>query len=198
MPQRSTSRRARALRGTAAAAIATTIASTGHTFGGGEAPPLWLIVAVTVLASPVAVALVGRRRSLPRTAAAVAAAQIALHTVFAAIGPASLSATGSAHVHGPLVLGPAVAGLGHSAAHVSVGMLLAHSLAAVVTIALVVSGEQLLAVLARGIRRVLNRSHPPAPHLFPRVVVLSSGPRVARAPAHLSVLTRRGPPAFAR
>ncbi|MBM7751917.1 hypothetical protein JOE53_000637 [Microbacterium laevaniformans] len=198
MPHRSTSRRVRALRGTTAAAIATTIASTGHTLGGGQAPPLWLIVAVTVLASPVAVALVGRRRSLLRTAAAIAAAQIALHTMFAVIGPASLPAAGTGHVHGALSIGPAVAGSGHSAAHLGVGMLLAHALAAVVTIALVAYGERLVAVLARGIRRVLNRTHSPAPQSFPWVVIPSPGPRVARADAHLSVLTRRGPPAFAR
>ncbi|ODT22869.1 MAG: hypothetical protein BGN98_09845 [Microbacterium sp. 69-7] len=188
----------RALRGTTAAAIATTIASAGHTLGGGQAPPLWLIVAVTVLASPVAVALVGRRRSLLRTAAAIAAAQIALHTMFAVIGPASLPAAGTGHVHGALSIGPAVAGSGHSAAHLGVGMLLAHALAAVVTIALVAYGERLVAVLARGIRRVLNRTHSPAPQSFPWVVIPSPGPRVARADAHLSVLTRRGPPAFAR
>jgi hypothetical protein len=76
-------------------------------------------------------------------------------------------------------------------------MLLAHALAAVVTIALVAYGERLLAVLARGIRRVLNRAHSPAPQAFPGSSS-SPGPRVARADAHLSVLTRRGPPAFAR
>ncbi|WP_239498542.1 hypothetical protein [Microbacterium sp. PM5] len=198
MPQRSMSRRVRALRGTSAAAIATTIASTGHTFGGADAPPLWLIVAVTILASPVAVALVGRRRSLPRTAAAIAAAQIALHTVFAEVGPASLPAAGTGHVHGALTVGPTAADAGHHAAHFTLGMLIAHVLAAVTTVALVSYGEQLLAVLGRGIRRVLSRPRAVAPPAFPWVVLPSFAPRVARDKAHLSVLTRRGPPAFAR
>lgn len=199
MPLRSANRRVRALRGTTAAAIATTTASTGHTFGGGDAPPLWLIAAVTVLTAPIAVALIGRRRSLPRLAAAITAAQVALHAIFAAVGSAPSPAAGTGHVHESAAVAAAFTnGNDHAAGHFNTAMLIAHAVAALVTIGIVAYGERLLAVLAGGIRRVLNSAHVPAPHSFPRITVPSFPPRAARAETLLSVLTRRGPPAFSR
>lgn len=200
MPDRPTTRHLRALRGTAAAAIATTLASTGHTIGGGTPPPLWLLMAVTVLAAPVSVALVGGRRSFLRLAAAIAAAQIFLHAAFAAVG--SLSPLGGgAHEHPAMPMPmPMLAngGAPHTMGHLSPAMLCGHILAGLVTIALVAYGEQLLVVIARGIRRLLTRPQAAVPAVHPRVPVLSPVPRLAHAARFLTALTRRGPPPFAR
>ena len=44
-----------------AASVAVVVSATAHTLSGGGAPPAWLLVAVALLATPVAVALVGDR-----------------------------------------------------------------------------------------------------------------------------------------
>lgn len=193
MPETPTTRRARAVRGSAAAAVATTFASTGHTFAGGEVPPLWLLLAVTVLASPVAVALVGRRRSFPRLAAAVAAAQVALHASFAAVGTSAPTASGT-HTHMAM---PAL-GDAPTMAHTSSGMIVGHIAAAIVTIAVVAYGERLLAMIARGLRRLLARSVDVVPADHPRIPTPAHRTHAGVAALFLSALTRRGPPAFAR
>ncbi|AUG31219.1 hypothetical protein IC744_06405 [Microbacterium hominis] len=186
----------RALRGTAAAAIATTLASTGHTFGGGAAPSLWLLVAVTVLAAPLAVAMVGRRRSLPRLAAAIATAQIALHTAFAVVGGAApVTPAGHEHVMPGVAIGVATT---HAGGHLTAAMLIGHLVAALVTIALVAYGERLLAMIARGVRRLLARAAVTAPGPRPRAHAAPTDRRIALPLFLLSALRRRGPPAFAR
>lgn len=185
-------RRLRALRGTAAAAIAVLLASTAHTLSGGDAPPLWLIVAVTVLAAPLCVALVGRRRSVPRIAVSVVVAQLALHAAFAAVGtaaPAGPAALGSGHHHALLLW--EAGSSDPAAATMNVG----HALAALLTVVLLAWGEQLLAAIARGIRRLLRG----APAVFvghPQTVPMPS-PRRSRATTatFLRCLSRRGPPA---
>ena len=58
-----TPRHVRALRGTAAAWVATVVAATAHTLAGGGAPSPALVAAVGILASPFAVGLIGRRLS---------------------------------------------------------------------------------------------------------------------------------------
>ncbi|WP_255266105.1 hypothetical protein [Microbacterium hominis] len=196
MPERPMTRRLRALRGTAAAAIATTLASTGHTFGGGAAPSLWLLVAVTVLAAPLAVAMVGRRRSLPRLAAAIATAQIALHTAFAVVGGAApVTPAGHEHVMPGVAIGVATT---HAGGHLTAAMLIGHLVAALVTIALVAYGERLLAMIARGVRRLLARTGVTAPGPRPRAHAAPTDRRIALPLFLLSALRRRGPPAFAR
>jgi len=189
------SRPVRALRGSGAAAIATVLASTGHTIGGGTAPALWLIVAVTLLAAPLAVALVGRRRNLPRLAAAVAAAQIALHTAFAVVGDATPAA--SAHGHMSMVA-PTMAGPLPAVGHLSADMLAGHLVAALITIAAVAYGEQMVAMIARGIRRVLARVQQSAPAEHPVPPAFADDVRPDPSAPLLTALTRRGPPAFAR
>lgn len=181
----------RALRGSAAAAIAVVLAATAHTLSGGEPPPPWLVVAVTILAAPLCTLLVGRRRSLAGLAAAVAAAQLALHGAFAAVGaaaPAMGATPDGTHHHGALLL-PALAALDPAATTMGAG----HALAAVATLAVLAWGEGLLAGVARGIRRLLA---PPAMPALPRplgtrTVFLS---RRGAASALLHVVTRRGPP----
>ncbi|MFS0868001.1 hypothetical protein AB3M83_11800 [Microbacterium sp. 179-B 1A2 NHS] len=181
-------RQLRAVRGGSAAVVAVLLAATSHTVSGGTAPPLWLLAAVTLLAWPLAVALIGRRPSAARTAAAVSAAQALLHTAFATVGSARPRGLG-AHVHGPLTL--ASPGEGMS---IDVAMVAGHVLAAVVTTILLCTGEHLLRGIADGLRALLPAVPMtlPFPAPAPRAatgVLRAAGPRVT-----LSGLSRRGPP----
>lgn len=194
-------RAVRALRGSTDAACAVLIAGTAHTLSGGGAPPAWLMLAVTILAAPLCTLLVGRRPSRWRLAAAVAAAQLALHATFAAVGGAG--PIGAAHdaaamhgvhaMHADLLtlLAPAAGGVDPAAAVMTLG----HVLAAAITFAALAWGERMLAALARGIRRVLRPPYAPRPArpTSPRAAFL---PRRGPAPAFfLHCVTRRGPPA---
>ncbi len=148
-----------------------------------------------MLAWPVAVLLVGRRLTTAGTSAAVIVAQGLLHLAFAAIGTAAPRAAalhGSHHAdRGPLV----VADVGHL--HLDAGMIVAHLVAAALTVVVLTRGERALRGIARGVRRLLTR--PAAALALPAVPVLPTVPAdlpVVRP--FLSVLSRRGPPAFAR
>lgn len=185
--ERTAERRVRALRGSAAAAIAVLFASTAHTLAGGIAPPAWLVVSVTILAAPLCVALVGRRRSVVRLSAAVITAQVALHTAFAAIGSAAPAAMPAGHHH---LLLPLVASVDPAAATMSAG----HALAAVATIVTLGWGERMLAAIARGIRRLLTLAPQSAPHPHAAPASFSAPPRAVAAVSGHSV-SRRGPPA---
>lgn len=183
-------RHTRTLRGAAAAAVATWTAAVSHTIGGGEAPAPVLLGIVAVLATPVAVALAGRRLGLARLALTVLTAQMLFHVAFAAT--AGTGGTVRGHVHGrPLWTG------GESAASVlpDLGMFIAHIAAAVVTVVLLHRGERMLRALGRGIARLVA--------LAPDVVVLPwpvvpTRPAVHRvAPLQVRLaddLSRRGPP----
>ena len=184
---RTAGRGIRALRGTAAAAIAVLVASTAHTLAGGVAPPAWLVVAVTILAAPLSVALVGRRRSVLRLSAAVVTAQVALHAAFAAIGSAAPASMPAGHHH--LALPPDVS-VDPAATTMSVG----HALAAIVTIVILAWGERMLAAIARGIRRLLALAPHRLPHPHEVPTSFLQTPRAIAAVALHSV-SRRGPPA---
>ncbi len=195
--ERITQRRVRALRGTAAAAVAVLFASTAHTLSGGDAPPLWLILGVTILAAPLCIALVGRRRSLARSGLAVAAAQLALHAAFAAVGaaaPADAPAAmpGSAlrgHEHVMAMLGATT--MDPAATTMTIG----HGLAALVTFVVLAWSEAAAAAISRGIRHLLRRvpAHAaPHPAATPPV---ASAPAPVPAAVFLACVTRRGPPA---
>ena len=186
-------RRLRVARGGAAAAVATTIAATAHTLSGGTAPAPWLLVAVTALAWPLAVLLIGRRTSVLRTALAVTAAQALLHGAFSLVGDASPAAAVAhvhvdvhVHVHGRVALVPL-----ETADTTMTG---GHLLAAALTVVLIHTGERMLRAIAAGIRSALPSPATLAP--FP-----SPAPRLAPAGAPrpigrlvLSDLSRRGPP----
>lgn len=191
--ERMTQRRVRALRGTAAAAVAVLFASTAHTLSGGDAPPLWLIVGVTILAAQLCIALVGRRRTLIGLGLAVAAAQLALHAAFAAVGAAAPAATRGPTLDGHEHVMPM---LGVTAADPAAAtMTLGHVLAALVTFVVLAWGEAVVAAIARGIRHVLARV--PAHATTPPTTTpgLAPAPVHAPAPVFLACVTRRGPPA---
>lgn len=197
-------RRVRVLRGALAAAIAVLIASTAHTLAGGDAPPLWLAVAVAILAAPLCIALVGSRRSgaraLPRLAAAVATAQIALHAAFAAVGDTAprASAPGAPTVaahHHTLDMSALLGSAPSSITAMDATMTAGHVCAAALTFLVLAWGEQLIAAIARGIRQLLRRRalSPHRPHLRPAPVAGRDAP-VATRLLFLCAM-RRGPPA---
>lgn len=186
-------RHVRALRGVTAAWIATIVAATAHTLAGGGAPSPALIAATGVLATPFAVALVGRRPAAWRIASVVLAAQALFHVAFAMTAGADASADASAHVHHFTALGSsAPPGVVPDAP-----MLVGHVLAAGATVLALFSGERMLRALGRGIRSVLSRARSVATRpSSPRLVAAPTVPIRAVAAVALSGLSRRGPPAF--
>ena len=182
-------RRARALRGTASAAIATVFAATAHTISGGLAP-LWLIVVATALAAPAAVWLVGRAPSAWRTGLVVLASQGLFHTFFSIAGSADPTAPLS-HIHGATMT--ALAPLPHLHA-VGTNMTATHVLAAAVTVATLVAGERLVRLIHRGIRRFVRLMSPSVRARTPLLRAAVGSARVVPARRLRSSLSLRGPP----
>lgn len=184
-----TPRHVRTVRGAAAASAATIVAATAHTLAGGGAPAPLLVAGVGILASPFAVALIGRRLAAWRVAVTVLASQALFHLAFtltAGADPAALAGH-----HAPMT--------GDAAGIVlpDTPMLVGHLLAAGATVVVLYGGERMLRALGRGIRSLFSRAHAGGP--------LPSVPRLITAPARvtpltsralLSDLSRRGPPAL--
>lgn len=184
-------RHSRTLRGATAAAVATWTAAVSHTLGGGSFPAPALILVVTALAAPIAVALAGRRLGLGRLVVTVIAAQALLHVGFAATAGLDPSAP-TGHVHaGALPLTGGFASLVPDA-----GMTVAHAVAALLTIAVLFRGEQLLRLIARGVRDVFARAIVRLPAPASRVPLVSSVPDAPRLTPFTAVVSRRGPPSF--
>lgn len=185
-----TPRHIRALRGTVAAWIATIVAATAHTLAGGGAPSPAFVAAVGILASPVAVALVGGRLAAWRSGTAVLASQALFHTAFALTADADPTALHGHHV----------AHLGGDLAALVVPdgpMLAAHVLAAVATVFALFGGERMLRALSRGIRSVFARARTLAPRVpAPRLIAAPAVPSRGPVLIVLSDLSRRGPPAL--
>lgn len=183
-------RHVRTLRGAAAAWIATIVAATSHTLAGGGAPAPALVGILGILASPLAIAFVGRRLSAWRVGATVVASQALFHTAFAVTAGADPSAA-SGHVHHPTLGAAALtAGILPDAP-----MLVGHALAAVATILALYCGERMLRALGRGIRSILRRADAPATGPLALLRVAAAIAVVARATGILlSDLSRRGPP----
>ncbi len=185
-----TPRHVRALRGTAAAWVATVVAATAHTLGGGGAPSPAFVAAVGILAAPFAVALIGRRLTAWRTGATVLASQALFHVAFAVTAdadPAALHGHHVTHLGGDLstVVLP------------DAPMLAAHVLAALATIAALYGGERMLRALGRGIRSLFSRAQAVAPRpTAPRLSAASAAPLGLAARIVLSDVSRRGPPAL--
>lgn len=185
-----TPRHVRALRGTAAAWVATVVAATAHTLGGGGAPAPALVAAVGILAAPFGVAVVGRRLSAGRLGAVVLAGQALFHLAFAITAGADPTST---HSHHTMVLAGGVTPV----AVPDAPMLVAHALAAMATVAGLYGGERMLRALGRGIRSILARARVmlPAPPV-PALVAADRERAVLPARRVLWGLSRRGPPAF--
>src|SRR4051794_31835685 len=74
----------RLLRAAVFTAVCVVLAAAGHTLASGAPVPVWSLVFGWLAVLAVVAPLAGRERTLPGIAAALAAGQLALHTVFGA------------------------------------------------------------------------------------------------------------------
>lgn len=201
-------RQQRAIRATAAASLATFVALLSHVAAGGAPPSLLGVAAPWALSLLVCLGLAGRRLSTVRLGAAVTAAQVLFHVLFA-LGVVPLAAAASssaaaldAHAgHMPVAASFASSGV-DLAVVPDAAMLAAHVGAAVVTTALLHRGELLLVGLGALARRIGLRLR--AADLDVVMPVVASSPRrpIAariRPPRSRPLIAspgRRGPPAL--
>lgn len=186
-------RAVRLLRGVLVTATAVVISSTTHVAAGGAAPGLVGLVTAVVLGSVLGTALLsGQRLTVARTAATIAGGQVVFHTVFSwgAVATVALSP----HDHGAVVT-PAVDAL-H--AHDAGGMVLAHVVAGLLALAVLLVEQRVLDRIVDVARRAVSRlrevisaSPLPVTARRPRWRMRSSAPAVS---AHRNPVARRGPP----
>jgi hypothetical protein len=187
-------RHLRAGRAVALATAATVIAGTSHTLAADGPPPVILLLVAAVLATPIALLLIGRRPSMGRTLLTVTAAQTVYHLAFALVGPGGASSTASqgGHLHHvPLTLGE-----GAVATIPDAPMIGAHAVAAVLTALLLHHGERMLRALGRGLRALVAGPPPLAVTLRASIVRLGIDGAVCTPLAvAASGCSSRGPPA---
>jgi hypothetical protein len=191
------SRAGRAGRGVAAAVVATLAASVSHSIADGAPAPAIGVLLALLIATPVCIALAGRRFSWWRLALAVAASQFAFHALLlVGVGtdPSVAFAPAGAHVHGVEALAAGAPGVVHD--HAGLAMWVGHAIAAAVTVLAFGKGEQALRRLLElaGWRLVARM-----PRWRPAPVAVRLPSPVGRAfsahPAELlSEVSRRGPP----
>lgn len=214
-------RAARTARGTFGALAITLLAAASHALAGGDIS--WLSVAVgTLVALPLCVALAGRTGSLWRLGIAVGAAQFLYHWSFVGLGVGSSAGT-VAHTPQALhaqhlgALSPVVPGAGASGslssgsgtavlgnqladyvATADAAMWLGHAVAAVLTVALLHSGERACLAIVCTVRGAL-------PLVVPLIVALpersairprDTGTRLRTRLDLCSTISHRGPPAL--
>jgi hypothetical protein len=194
-------RRIRVLRGLVAAATATFFAAFSHSISGAEGPSFFALVAASVLAAVICVTLAGRSLSPVRLAASVLASQLGYHLLFA-LAPAAHGTVISGTGHHSTMVTMTTDASAHVHASASPVMWLGHTIAAVVTIAVLLHGERLVAalfdtlllsvrVLLQVLRVVpLERPATPGTDWLP---VLAARQRVL-----LSAMRHRGPPSVVR
>ena len=198
-----TARSLRAVRGVTAAAIATVLAAVSHTLGGGSAPSAGLILAITLMAAPLATALVGPRLTLWRLTTAVLMSQIAFHAAFSTFGSeAGAGMVASAHQHGSsaralpstdaIPPAPNAITAVFSADPLMVGV---HVAAAIVSIALLHRGEHALrCLMAMVIDVVARRSSVPVSSHRPALPATASALAIPVSTPLTTSIRRRGPP----
>lgn len=194
----------RTLRGTSAAFVATLVALGMHTLAGGDTPNIFLVGAVALVATSISIPLAGRNLSATRLAAAVTLSQLLFHGVFATLGSATMTAAGmtpaTAHIHDAAQNMSAVL-----AAHANVmpmahgmqlspDMLIAHAIAAALTIAALYRGEAAVhALLAPLVGRIMRIAwHVDSP-VFRPVAFPFRALSLYASELHLTA-RRRGPP----
>lgn len=192
------SRGARTARGAAISLAATLLAAASHAIAGGEVTAL-SILATTVFALPVSMAIVGQRPALWRLTIAVGIAQFLYHWCFAGFGLLSGQGNASAptSLHAAHMLqGDAFVPDLATAAAAGTAMWLSHALAAVITIALLYRGEVAYRLVAQLVRRVLPSMRIAVVAVPRPVAVTPTSPvETPRWLAHLTAITHRGPPA---
>ena len=204
---------ARVARGWSLAAFATFVAALSHTLAGGDPPGLLAIAVSMAFSGLLCIAVAGRKDSLWRVIASVAAAQAVLHLLFS-LGMSSTGSsaaprpTGAASHHAPAVpsatsLNASTEGLlaAHSAVHFAAWMILAHLVAAVITIVAVRHGDRAMKLIGRVISLQLRA----LTHVAETPVLPPDGDSASRMPAPVLTLSRelalvlsslryRGPP----
>ncbi|GAA1856801.1 hypothetical protein [Brevibacterium marinum] len=203
-------RRQRALRGSLAASFATFVALTSHVIGGGSLPTMMGLIVPLVLSTLVCVLLAGRQLSLWRLSASVGGSQALFHLLFMVFTPKASAAAPAAvferhalrHTGHHESMGPMGSMGGTESAmhaHTSTPMIVAHMVAAVITIAMIYFSESLPSRLWEFGRLIIRALMPV--HLGLHTV--PEGPRsmvaVTQAiPRSLGVLRspvlKRGPP----
>ena len=200
-------RHLKALRGATTAILATFVALMSHIAGGATVPgPLGIVIPL-VLALPICIAISGQKLSLLTLSASVIVSQVFFHALFI-FGSAGWAVhTGHAHHANPASAAvsqmPPLEGSAHThlLLEASPAMMVAHALAAVITIAALYRGEIALRLLVHigrrmvGLRRALlvlvPATEKPAPASIPAAVQV---PRVSLARQLLPVHAYRGPP----
>ena len=183
------SRAARTARGWITGAVATAAAGVSHGLADGAAPSALALGGALVFAGVLGTFLVGRRASLPRLIAIVAASQVAFHVVFSSLTPGTATAGG--HHGAPGLLEPAVAHHGTDPA-----MWVAHAIAMLATILFLRRAELAVWSLLRDAFRLVAVARPVAvPTRSPTLAGAAEAPRHPLAAPFLSVVSHRGPPA---
>lgn len=193
-------RSTRAARGAAFAAFAGVSAATAHTLAGGGAPSPLFCALLAVLALPLTTALAGARVALWRTAAAMGGAQLLFHAAFSSLGDIGRWGAVVPHDHGamPAAVVHLAADADPMAGGANALMVIAHALAAAVSILAVHRGERMVRFvtgwLPRMLRRVLGLVVAPlaVPIAPPPEAVPPASPRRLLAGS----VSRRGPPAL--
>ncbi|WNM24628.1 hypothetical protein [Demequina capsici] len=187
-------RMARALGGSA---LSTFAALGSHVLAGGHSPTVIGVAVPLALAFVVCFHLAGRALTLTRLTLAVLLSQGLFHLLFA-WGTADVALTGQTHAHH---LEPGALGVTAThAAHSGSGMMLAHVLAAVATIAAIHRADDRWRTLGRALGHVLDRwrdrlvVHVPAVEARPATTIPAHRP----AGTQLAIATQpallRGPP----
>lgn len=190
-------RQLRLVRAAAVSSIATLLAGVSHTLGGGSAPHPLLILAVATLVTPLSALLIGARPSRGRVAVTVLLAQAAFHVLFQVLGsPVATSSPGAlGHVHH---LDLALLASAPSASAAGAPMLVAHVVAAILTMLLIWHGEVVVRAVARWVEALLRRSVTTTPTDHRRPPGLRSLDLPVLEVAFAAAVTRRGPPALIR
>lgn len=183
----------RFLRAGAVSSTVLGLAAGAHVVGGGTMPSTFLLSGIVVVLFSVSLLLAGRRFSVPVLAAVLGVGQFALHAAFGLCSGTTPEFSGTGH-HQQVVALSAGSGVSSPGSVSSVSMTVAHVLASIVALVLLVHGEALLwrlwTWLRPLVRVLLDVVRFVAPHGFPVCTQVPPRPRsvVARR------VRRRGPP----
>lgn len=196
-------RGARVARGLTAACVATFVAALFHVAGGGSTPSVLALTLSLTFSGLAGIALIGKHRSLGRTAAAVIVSQLLFHGLFS-LDPSGSGgfAGGSGHVHpGTRLLYVAGTDGPVSAGTDDMMMWISHAAAAIITIVALRHGERLLhsilTLLARTAITLGRLLWPLVPIRIERRLALHAFGAEPRTPLLLlliGLLRHRGPP----
>lgn len=186
----------RLLRGMLVTGSTVALASTAHLVAGGDAPGIFGIAIALLLGSILGLWLLDGPRLRPvRTALVVAGGQVVFHTVFS-WGALGAAATAPQHAsHGAA----GIADLSAAAAHDHASMVVAHVVAGVLSVAMLLVEQRLIEGLGALTGRVLQRLVPlvttPLPASRTSVALDRDSVR-PRGRSSLPPPLRRGPPAL--